>query len=114
MSGRNDLDRTALRATLEARHADLERHGAGEAGRTGTVELDQQAVGRLSRIDALQGQEMALAQARRREAELKRIKTALERLDTEDYGYCITCGDDIAVRRLELDPAVQTCIECAC
>jgi DnaK suppressor protein len=113
MSGRTDLDRAVLRATLEARRAELERHGEGEAGKTGTVPLDQQTVGRLSRIDALQGQEMALAQARRREAELTRIAAALARLDDDEYGYCAKCGEAIVVKRLELDPTVQTCIACA-
>lgn len=113
MNGRSDLDRAALRATLEAQRDELERQAAGEAEKTGTVVLDQQSVGRLSRIDALQGQEMALAQARRREASLSRIAAALTRLDSEDYGYCIKCGDEIAVKRLELDPSLQTCIDCA-
>jgi DnaK suppressor protein len=113
MSGRDDLDRAALRAQLEARRGELERHGESEADKTGTVTLDQQAIGRLSRMDALQGQQMALAQARRREAEIRRIDTTLSRLDTDDYGYCDECGDVIAIRRLELDPTVRTCIDCA-
>jgi len=113
MSGRDDIDRAALRAALEARRDELERHGESEADKTGTVTLDQQAVGRLSRMDALQGQQMALAQARRREAEIKRIDATLARLDDEDFGYCDECGDAIALRRIELDPTVRTCIGCA-
>lgn len=113
MSGRTDLDRDAMRATLKAQQTELVRQGEGEAEKTGTVVLDQQSVGRLSRIDAMQGQEMALAQARRREASLKRIEATLARLDSEDYGYCIECGDDIVTKRLELDPTALTCIDCA-
>ena len=113
MNGRDDLDRADLRQVLTERRAELERHAAGEADKTGTVTLDQQSVGRLSRMDAMQGQQMALAQARRREAELKRIDATLVRLDTAEYGYCSECGDAIARRRLELDPTVQTCIDCA-
>lgn len=113
MSGRSDLDRAALRATLEERRETLMRHAGGEAERTGTVTLDQQSVGRLSRIDAMQGQQMALAQARRREAELKRIEATLARLDSAEYGYCHECGDAIAPKRLALDPTVQACIGCA-
>ena len=113
MTGRTDLDRAALRATLEERRDTLRRHAGGEAEKTGTVTLDQQAVGRLSRIDAMQGQQMALAQARRREAELKRIEATLARLDGEDYGYCSECDDEIAIRRLTLDPTATTCIACA-
>ncbi len=113
MTARTNLDRAALRATLEARRTELERQGEGEAEKTRTVTLDQQAVGRLSRMDALQGQEMALAQARRRSAELGRIGTTLARLDGDTYGYCVKCDDEIAVKRLELDPTLQTCIDCA-
>lgn len=77
------------------------------------VELDQTRVGRLSRMDSLQRQAMAQEAERRRKLELQRIDAALERLDTDEYGYCLTCGEKISVKRLELDPAVTVCIECA-
>lgn len=77
------------------------------------VELDQQAVGRLSRMDALQVQAMALETSRRRATELRRITTALARIDEGEYGYCLECGDEIAARRIELDPAAPLCIGCA-
>ena len=75
--------------------------------------LDQDSVGRLSRLDAMQVQEMALAQARRRQAEGRAIEAALRRIDDGEYGYCLTCGEDIAPARLEHNPAVTTCIACA-
>lgn len=77
------------------------------------VELDQSRVGRLSRMDAMQNQAMALEIARRRDIELGRIGAALARLDDGEYGECLTCGEDIAPKRLELDPATPVCIECA-
>lgn len=77
------------------------------------VELDQQSVGRLSRMDALQVQAMALETSRRRSGELQRIATALERIETGEYGYCVECGEEIPVRRLELDPAAPMCVQCA-
>ncbi len=78
-----------------------------------TVELDQSRVGRLSRMDALQGQAMSLELRRRRQAELRRISKALRRMDDGEYGYCESCGLAIAVKRLEFDPAVDLCIDCA-
>ena len=45
-----------------------------------TVELDQQSVGRLSRMDALQSQAMAQAQQRRRDANKRALQAALRRL----------------------------------
>ena len=77
------------------------------------VELDQSRVGRLSRMDALQDQAMALETERRREIEIRRIDAALARVESGDYGYCLTCGEDIEPKRFELDPATPVCIDCA-
>ena len=51
--------------------------------------------------------------ARRRDIELSRIDAALTRLNDGEYGECLTCGEDIAPKRLELDPATPVCIGCA-
>ena len=77
------------------------------------VELDQTMVGRLSRMDAMQQQEMALATKRRREQLLIRIEQAFQRIESGDYGYCIICDEEIAERRLALDPVIMTCVSCA-
>ena len=77
------------------------------------VELDQTSVGRLSRMDALQGQAMSQAQGRRRVVEQQKIAAALRRLEAGDYGYCMACDELIALPRLELDPAATLCIGCA-
>jgi RNA polymerase-binding transcription factor len=77
------------------------------------VELDQSRVGRLSRMDALQGQAMAQETERRRRNELARIEAALERVKTGEYGYCVSCDEEISKKRLELDPSAPLCIDCA-
>ena len=77
------------------------------------VELDQVVVGRLSRMDAMQRQAMAEATMRQHAREIARAQAALKRMEAGEFGYCVACGGDIAVRRLENDPAVATCIECA-
>ena len=83
------------------------------AAASGIVELDQTSVGRLSRMDALQGQAMSKEQGRRRELELKKIGAALRRIEAGDYGYCLDCDKPIAIQRLTLDPAAILCISCA-
>ena len=77
------------------------------------VELDQSRVGRLSRMDALQSQAMSLATDRRRKSEIQRLEAALRRLETDEFGYCTACGEEIGMARLELDPATPICITCA-
>ena len=83
------------------------------AAASGIVELDQTSVGRLSRMDALQGQAMSKEQGRRRELELQKISAALRRIEAGDYGYCLDCDEPIAIQRLTLDPAATLCIRCA-
>ena len=79
----------------------------------GTVELDQTSVGRLSRMDALQGQAMSRERDRRRQIELQKIAAALRRIEAGDYGYCVRCEEEIAIKRLEFDAATPLCIDCA-
>lgn len=78
-----------------------------------TVELDQTRVGRLSRMDAMQAQAMSVETGRRRRQKLVQIEAALKRLEADDFGYCQVCGEEIAPKRLEIDPTVQLCINCA-
>jgi DnaK suppressor protein len=105
------IGREYLRAKLEALKSELQR--PADAAERAPVELDQQSVGRLSRMDAIQVQAMALATEKRRKAELARVVAALERLDSDEFGYCEICGEAIAPARLEHNPAVTTCIGCA-
>lgn len=102
-----------LREQLEALVTELDAalEGAGESG--ATVELDQQRTGRLSRMDALQGQAMAKASQQRREAQRARARRALVRLKEGEGGLCIDCLEPIARSRLEIDPAAERCIACA-
>ena len=92
-----------------------ELRAQGEASREerAPVTLDQQSVGRLSRMDALQVQEMAKASEGRRQARLRQIQAAIQRIDDGEFGECLNCGEPIGAKRLELDPAVPACIKCA-
>lgn len=107
------VDPGAMRLRLEALKAELLAIEASAAEGRATVELDQTKVGRLSRMDALQAQEMALATERRRKTEIAKIDAALARIDTGDYGYCLKCDEPIGDRRLAQDPAAPLCIDCA-
>ena len=76
------------------------------------VELDT-AIGRLSRMDAMQNQQMALELRRRQENQLLRIKNALQRMDQGRYGLCGKCKQPIAEERLEISPDTVVCVRCA-
>ncbi|GAB4143600.1 MAG: TraR/DksA C4-type zinc finger protein [Sphingomonadales bacterium] len=76
------------------------------------VALDQQSVGRLSRMDAMQVQAMSLAAKQRRAQQRQRIEAALQRIEQGDYGYCVRCGASIAAERLKADPTAPFCRAC--
>lgn len=102
-----------LRDLLLQRREELQSLQQMGEDATKPVELDQSRVGRLSRVNALQSQAMSVEAQRRRQAELKRIAAALDRMDEDDYGYCESCGEEIAPARLMVDPAATHCIKCA-
>jgi DnaK suppressor protein len=106
-------DDAAIEARLRARRAEVADAAAAHEDDRRPVQLDQTRIGRLSRMDAMQDQAMAIELERRREVELARIDSALERLADGEYGYCVTCGEAIEPRRLELDPAIPLCLGCA-
>jgi DnaK suppressor protein len=43
---------------------------------------------------------------------MNKIEEALERIDEGTYGICESCGEDIAIKRLEARPVAKYCIEC--
>ena len=79
---------------------------------TQPVALDQQSVGRVSRIDAIQQQQMALASQQQAADQLRRSEQALQRIDNGDYGECQDCGEAIAFARLQAQPNTHLCIDC--
>jgi DnaK suppressor protein len=103
----------AWRARLLAMKAEIEALGAQNDADRRTVELDQQSVGRLSRMDALQVQAMAQETRRRRRRELARIDAALRQIEEGEFGWCRNCGEAISEARLEIDPAAPLCVDCA-
>ena len=77
-----------------------------------TVELDQGAVGRLSRMNSLQSQGLAKGLRERESTRLGLIQEALRRLDAGTYGVCIVCGGAVAAERLFVFPESGTCVRC--
>ena len=111
MANADELAR--LRQALEQRLATLAGLSEQRRNATATVELDQTRTGRLSRMDALQGQAMARATEARTIQEIRRIQAALQRMDQGDYGICPRCEEPIAFARLQADPGTVLCIDCA-
>ena len=113
MNEHDDPCSAKFRPRLEAALAELTAERDATAEGRAPVQLDQQSVGRLSRMDAMQMQQMALATERQRNARISRIRNALDRMERGEFGSCIACGNDIPEARLEADPSVNLCVACA-
>lgn len=98
-----------LKAELEA---ELRQSADDEGSEAQTVNLDG-SMGRVSRGDAMQVQQLALEMNRRREQRLQRIESALKRITEGTYGQCVRCAKPIAPERLETFPDVVLCVRCA-
>ncbi len=109
----SDAQLAELKADLQALEQSLADQSDATKSSRDVVELDQQAVGRLSRMDALQNQAMAQANEARRAAMVQKIAQAYRLIDEGEYGYCQECGEDIPFGRLKLDPTLTTCVTCA-
>ncbi len=104
-------DRTAHRAALEKLRDDLTALVGATSEGVKPVDL-REPIGRISRVDAMQQQKM-LAENRRAAQQRRRlVEAALDRIDADEYGECLGCGEEIEPRRLEAQPEAPLCLEC--
>ena len=101
-----------LHSALEDKRQQLEAQLESTNPDTKPVTLDQQSVGRVSRIDAIQQQQMAIANQQQSTQLLQRIELALRRIDSGEYGFCFECGEPIAFGRLQAQPFAGLCLDC--
>ncbi|MCB0738808.1 MAG: TraR/DksA C4-type zinc finger protein [Bacteroidetes bacterium] len=73
----------------------------------------ENAIGRLSRMEAINSKSVAEAALREAEATLKNLEHMKAHLDDSNFGKCATCKKDIPVQRLIIRPSSRHCVECA-
>jgi len=71
------------------------------------------AIGRISRMDAISSRNMSEAKLRDARSRLVLLDHALSRIDHPDFGLCADCGDPISLARLQLMPESRFCVDCA-
>lgn len=103
-------EKQQLLSNLKLKLIELEQQLKSVHERSAPVILDQQAVGRVSRVDAIMQQEMAQASEALMQQHIVRIKQIL--LDTQEYGFCLECGESIGLGRLTIHPVAEMCIQC--
>lgn len=104
--------RTELREELERELVRLRRSMVVSEETKGPVALDQTAVGRLSRMDAMQSQAMQKELHERELGRLGSLQSALRRMDEGSFGLCETCAAEIPFGRLLVIPEARVCAGC--
>ena len=105
-------EREQFRAKLTAMQSEIRAIRDSAAQDLKPVMLDQTSVGRVSRVDAMQLQQMSQEAARRRQHLLVKIEGALRRIESGRFGLCFLCETEIDHRRLNADPTITRCREC--
>ena len=111
MSDGADLDIPALRSQLEALRDGLDELLASSAEGARPVDLDE-PIGRLSRVDAMQQQSMLAANRNAAQLRRRQVEAALRRIESDEYGECVSCGEWIDPRRLAALPESPLCVAC--
>lgn len=71
------------------------------------------SLGRLSRLDSMQMEEVRKDASRRRNQRIHLLQEAVRKMDDGSYGQCEGCGGWISYARLEETPEARSCGDCA-
>ncbi len=103
---------TELSRELDRQLARLERSMSLTEQAMETVELDQSAVGRLSRMDSLQNQSLSKGLRDREVVRHSQLREARARVESGKYGVCTACGSPLPYERLLVFPEAPDCAAC--
>lgn len=107
----NEAQLAELKTLLEKAEQDVAQGLSASSADAKPVDLGL-SIGRLSRVDALQQQHMAMARRQRVEVQLQQVRSALSRMKSGTYGACIKCGEPIEFARLKARPETPVCRDC--
>ena len=79
---------------------------------SGPVEPDD-AIGRITRMDAIYNKSVTEASLRQAEEKLKNLNRVLSKIGTREFGTCQKCGQEIHIRRILFRPESLLCVNCA-
>ena len=71
------------------------------------------AIGRLSRMEAIGAKSINEASLARAKKKLEQLKSVLANLDDTNFGLCIECDEEIPIKRIMLMPGSRLCVQCA-
>ena len=101
----------AIKKMIQKEMAKTERSIADYKEMTQPIEPDD-AIGRVSRMDAINNKSVAEAALRSAEHKLNDLIGVLRRVDGKDFGICVNCKNPIPIQRILLVPQAKVCMDC--
>jgi DnaK suppressor protein len=101
-----------IRQLLEAKYEKLIKQIAELKDLVIPEALDS-AVGRVSRMDAINNRSINEAALRKKSIQLDSIQNALSKIDKPEFGICVRCGKTIPKERILFMPESKVCVDCA-
>jgi DnaK suppressor protein len=71
------------------------------------------AIGRITRMDAINNKSVTEASLRQAEEKLRNLKRVFSKVGTKEFGICIKCGKPIPAARILYRPESLRCVNCA-
>ena len=96
---------------LESRKQELENELKLLHQASKPVDLGE-SIGRLTRMDAIQHQQMALNSKKQVELSIELVNDAIKRFNENEYGVCLKCEEEISEKRLLAKPEAAFCLDC--
>lgn len=107
-----DLDKEQVKKLIETEIQKVEQNILDLKDLTQPISPEN-AIGRISRMDAINNKSINEASLRKAEEKWSKLKVALVKVDDKDFGICIRCKNPIPVGRIMLMPQSNKCVNCA-
>lgn len=108
----SEINKTEIKAKIEKELIKTQKQILEYRELSRPVEPEN-AIGRISRMDAINNKSVNEAALRKAENKLVKLKEALKRIDDKGFGICIRCGEAISLGRILFVPQTQTCVKCS-
>lgn len=96
---------------LEGRRADILQQAASVKEPVYTFK-EEDLLDEVDLASSESDQNMSIRLRDRERILLRKIDKALKKIETDEYGVCESCGEEISARRLEARPVTDLCIRC--
>ncbi len=105
------FNKLEIKANIEAEITKTEKQVTEYKELTKPIEPEN-AIGRISRMDAINNKSVTEAALRKAKEKLEKLRFALTKVGDDDFGICLKCKQPIPLGRILIMPQSRTCVKC--